>query len=126
MFSGKLPFYEIEQDYIVIVGVMQGRRPVQPLHEPSGKRGLTQAVWDLVETCWDQDPRKRPTSAQVVNQLRSLPNRPKDLRPLDGIPVPTPSQVVYKKTQHPFSVLISNDADDTDMMNLKCMSNDAD
>jgi hypothetical protein len=122
MFSGRLPFYEIASDFPVITGVLSGRRPVRPWHELSRKRGLTKEVWDLVEACWAQDLTKRPTATQVVERLRSLPNRPMDQRRFGGIPVPIPSQTVYTMTDHPFSALVPNNEDDDNMQRLKWIS----
>lgn len=122
MFSGKLPFYEIAGDYPVITSVLDGRRPIRPLHELSRKRGLTKEVWDLVETCWAQDLTKRPTATQVVTRLRSLPNRPIDQRRLGDIPVPITSQTVYSIADHPFSALVPNHEDDDNMQELKWIS----
>lgn len=121
MLSGEMPFYEYLQDSAIIMAVARGTRPTQPSDQRSRKRGLTDLFWSLVEACWVHDPAKRPTAMEVVGQIRSLPNRPMDRRPMDGVPVSAPSQVAIA-TNHPFSALLPNDADDVDMKELKWIS----
>src|ERR1700683_4423239 len=76
LFSGHVPFYEKKgPDSVVLLSVLQGRRPVRPSHDLSTSRGLGDEVWNIVVTCWAQDPTKRPTAEQVVERLQVLPNR---------------------------------------------------
>ena len=101
------------------MSVSQGMRPTQPLPDFSTKRGLSDDIWSLIEQCWAQNSTERPTATQVVERLRSLPERPTDRRPYDNITVP--SQVAYNKVNHPFSTLAQN-SEDTDMDDLKWIS----
>jgi len=105
IFSDQVPFFESPHDVLIILGVVQGKRPTRPLHDLSGKRGFSDEVWDLIEACWAQDPAQRPTAEQVVERIRALPNWQNDQRPLDGFNPNFPSQALYKHTEHPFSTL---------------------
>jgi len=123
MFSGNFPFCEVPYDVRVVMGVMSGRRPARPSHDLSTKRGLSDEVWHLVETCWAQKPIERPTATQVVKQLRALPNRPIDNRRFDDdLPIPAPSQETYRHDNHPFSALKPANEDSEEMQDLKWVS----
>ncbi|KIM77961.1 hypothetical protein PILCRDRAFT_607034 [Piloderma croceum F 1598] len=107
MFSGQVPFYEIRQDYSVIIPVMNGKRPDFPSGDLSQTRGLNTELWDLIQACWAQDPIQRPIVKQIVECLRSLPHRLADNRPLDDIHFPT--QAVYGHDEHPFATIVAVD-----------------
>ena len=49
------------------LAVKDGVRPPRPTH-----RGLTDELWELIERCWDADPRKRPEISAVLKTLRIL------------------------------------------------------
>ena len=105
MFAGQVPFYENPHDVRVMFGVMRGKRPTRPSHELSSNRGLSDEMWDVVETCWTQDPTQRLTAAQVVERLQALPNLPIDQRPLDDFSIKFPPQSLYDHIDQPFSAL---------------------
>lgn len=83
IFSGNVPFQEIRLDGTVIFAVCTGNRPTRPSHELAISRGLEDTTWHLIETCWDQDPDKRPVVSKVVEMINALPNLPVDGRPAD-------------------------------------------
>ncbi|KAJ7907318.1 kinase-like domain-containing protein, partial [Mycena leptocephala] len=65
--TGKVPFFEINNEAAVILKVIEGIRPsrleiVAPLH-----------LWLLLEDCWDQQPDRRPTMTTVVQRLIRTP-----------------------------------------------------
>ncbi|KAF7984219.1 hypothetical protein HWV62_16018 [Athelia sp. TMB] len=90
--------------YELIIAVGSGKRPERPVSHCAQSRGLTDLVWDIIVKCWQQQPEERISAAQAVHQLRALPDRPVDTRPLDNYNMPPPSQMMYK-AQHPFSIL---------------------
>lgn len=47
--------------------VLRGMRP----HRPE-VHGLTDDVWALIERCWAQDPKERPTIDKVVQELSRI------------------------------------------------------
>ena len=47
---------------------MRGERPARP--RGAQKLGLVKSVWDMTVDCWQQDPVRRPTIAEVVTSLR--------------------------------------------------------
>ena len=102
MFSGKFPFYDVH-DHVLIRASEQRKRPARPLHAWSRTRGLNDDMWHLMERCWDQDPTKRPTASQIVQDLYYLPGRTPDKRPFDNSS--SVSQMWQNHEQHPFSAL---------------------
>lgn len=106
MFSGMFPFIHIQQDFRVMWAVQSGERPARPSNLLS--RGLTDKVWHIIEACWVQETSQRPTASQIAEQLRSLPDRPKDERPLDNFDILSPSQVPQRQLNLPFSTLTTN------------------
>lgn len=107
MFSGEVPFYEDPRDVRVILSVIQGKRPTPPFHDLSRTRGLSEPIWQLIETCWAHDSTKRPTAEHVIGRLYTLPNRPLDERPVDDFNMNFPSQMLYNYPDHPFYTLFT-------------------
>jgi len=61
-FLGHSPF---GNSYLVaIFGIMTGKRPTRP--ESLRHDGL----WKMMERCWNQDPRERPNSSQLLEFFR--------------------------------------------------------
>jgi len=122
MFSTEFPFHELTNDFQVMFVVKHGKRPSRPTHDLSRIRGLNDAIWQIIETCWNQDPGERYTASEVVVSLRNLPDRPYDCRPLNDFDKALPSQVLStldRVDQNPFSILEQNDEDSADMNELK-------
>jgi hypothetical protein len=84
---------------------MQGKIPVRPSHQLSRTRGLSDAIWQLVETCWDPDPTFRPTAAHIMEQLRALSDMAVDERLVDDFNIKFPSQMLCNHAEHPFYAL---------------------
>lgn len=65
--TSHLPFHKMKTDYQVFDAVLNGQRPEFDVH-------ICKAIRDLIERCWDQDPSKRPTFEQIVDELESNPD----------------------------------------------------
>ena len=66
-----LPFGENMTSTQVVRLVIKGRRPDR-LRDPP----LSDVAWSLIETCWDQDPGRRPSIDEVVDTMFSwLPSQ---------------------------------------------------
>jgi len=77
--SGQAPFAQLGEP-IVIQKVMEGERPGRPQGD-EGKL-FTDAMWEVVELCWEAQPGDR-TSAKAV--LLSLEGSPPLLRPASNV-----------------------------------------
>ena len=69
VFTGKLPF-EGQKDEAVLLRILEGGRPEMPRNAQAV--GLTEEMWKLLEACWQQNPKKRPTMKEVVRRWRKF------------------------------------------------------
>ncbi|KAF9442132.1 kinase-like protein, partial [Macrolepiota fuliginosa MF-IS2] len=83
--TGKVPFFELDTQYAVILEIQKGGVPTKPMEDALGTcqvRGLTQHVWSLMTSCWKECPGERPTAREILSgallkDLRdSRPNEP--------------------------------------------------
>jgi serine/threonine protein kinase len=56
----RLPFSHRRHDSMVVHDVFHGRRPIRPSNPE-----VTDPMWELIQSCWHQDPSKRSTMAIV-------------------------------------------------------------
>ena len=65
VFTGKVPFPE-EPPAMASSRMLKGERPEMP--QDAEQIGVTDEIWALLERCWQQDPKKRPTMKKVVRK----------------------------------------------------------
>jgi len=58
--TGRLPFSHRRRDSMVVYDVCHGRRPLRPSNPE-----MTDSMWEMVQSCWHEDPNKRSTMATV-------------------------------------------------------------
>jgi len=68
-FAGKIPF-EDETQAISALRTLRGGRPEMPKNAHAV--GLTGEMWKFLESCWQQDPEKRPTMGEVVRRWQGF------------------------------------------------------
>ncbi|KZT07373.1 kinase-like protein [Laetiporus sulphureus 93-53] len=68
-YTDRLPFDDCKYDGCVIWKVTKGIRPQRPNDEESTERGVSDAIWVLMEECWEQDRNLRPSADEVINRL---------------------------------------------------------
>ena len=76
IFTGQIPFVEQENATEVVFQILRGDRPKMPKN--AREVGLTVEIWNLIESCWRQDPKRRPTIEEIVARLQELVNKTKD------------------------------------------------
>ena len=69
VFTGKIPF-EGQKHEVVVLRFSRGGRPEMPGN--AQLVGLTCAMWRLLESCWQQDPNKRPAMGEVVRRWQKF------------------------------------------------------
>ena len=69
VFTGKIPFEE-QKNEAVVLRISQGGRPEMP--ENARAVGLTDEMWKLLENCWQQNRKKRPTMEEVVRRWQKF------------------------------------------------------
>nr|KAJ3419815.1 Leucine-rich repeat serine/threonine-protein kinase 2 [Polyrhizophydium stewartii] len=67
--TGDVPFGADVSSNEVVAKIKAGERPARP-------DGVPDALWQVVEECWQQDPGARPSFAAVVERLKQLPSAP--------------------------------------------------
>ena len=72
VFTGKIPFEE-QRNEMVALRISEGGRPEMP--KDALEVGLTDEVWKLLESCWQRDPKKRPTMGEVVRRWEKFVKR---------------------------------------------------
>jgi hypothetical protein len=77
VFTGKIPFEE-QKNETVVLRISQGGRPTMP--EDTQAVGLTVEMWNVFESCWHQNPKKRPTMQEVVRRLQKFVGDEDDLK----------------------------------------------
>ncbi|KAF9793040.1 kinase-like domain-containing protein [Thelephora terrestris] len=65
VFAGKHPFAG-NVEAAGIFSLFRNNRPPRPVHPE-----MTDRVWNMIESCWNQDPFKRMTAADVVDVLEA-------------------------------------------------------
>jgi ubiquitin len=63
--DGKLPFSSVASDAEVHRLVLQGQRLEQPV-------GCSDSLWSIVQCCWAENPKQRPTFHELSSRLSSL------------------------------------------------------
>jgi serine/threonine protein kinase len=104
MFSGKVPFEDVEI-YDLKLLLHRGDRPSLPADQLSRRRGLSAKMEDIIRDCWAQDPAKRPSAHEVVERLQLLRNHQDDLRPLNKIGTSFFTQLLRDQVDNPLAVL---------------------
>ncbi|KAF9259367.1 kinase-like protein [Marasmius fiardii PR-910] len=69
--AGKIPFAHLKVDMQVIFQVLKGERPNHPAEDV----WCPDSIWALIEQCWAQESRLRPTAAVVHAFLTRLEQR---------------------------------------------------
>ena len=67
--SGDQPFGEIDHDFSLALSIVKGLRPEITNDTPPFYR-------DLLEKCWDPDPKKRPTAQEIYDSTEMWYNDP--------------------------------------------------
>ena len=69
VFTGKIPFENLENEAAAL-RILKGGRPEMP--ENAEAIGLTVEIWNLLKSCWHQNPKRRPTIEEVVRRWRKF------------------------------------------------------
>lgn len=59
--TGRMPFFEFKHDTHVLLSVMRGKIPRRPEID-----AITDDIWHLLTSCWDQNPKSRPSVKNIT------------------------------------------------------------
>lgn len=68
--TGKTPMSHIPSKSALILAVVQNKRPAREPLEFQG-RDFT-GLWEIAESCWQEDPELRPSASEVVRRLDAM------------------------------------------------------
>ncbi|KAH7330649.1 kinase-like domain-containing protein [Rhizoctonia solani] len=74
IFTGAVPYPQLQRDFQVIVKVQQGVLPIRP-KDRFKDDGRGNQMWELLASCWNRDPDARPSVAEVVESLNFISSR---------------------------------------------------
>ena len=63
IFTGRIPFDNFRHDYYVVLKVIAGLRPTQPVE--ATVLGLSDEIWTWMTKAWIEDPGQRPSLAEL-------------------------------------------------------------
>lgn len=69
VYTGELPYGDVENIWPLLLKVIDGKRPDKPKTNE-----ITKNIWKSIEKCWSQDPKRRPGIDQVVSTWKRLVN----------------------------------------------------
>lgn len=75
LFTGRIPF-EQQRNETAVLRISQGGRPEIPRNAQA--LGITPGIWNLLESCLQENPKKRPAMEEVVRRLEAI--QPRDPR----------------------------------------------
>lgn len=70
VFTGGVPFDDKRWNESVVLLISRGGRPRMPKNAHAV--GLTAEMWELLQSCWHQDPKKRPMIEGVVRRWQEF------------------------------------------------------
>lgn len=66
--SGDVPFANIKREIAVLREIDNGVLPKHP-GPVAVSQGLSDAIWKILQKCWEREPAKRPSIKEVKNSL---------------------------------------------------------
>lgn len=63
IFTGRVPFDNFRNDAAVMLKIIKGLRPTQPVE--AALLGLSDEVWTWMTKAWMEDPSQRPSLAEL-------------------------------------------------------------
>lgn len=97
--SGEPPFGEISTDFQAVTATLKGERPKRDAHPGIEQLGDPDALWQLLDSCWAHDERKRPHMSEVVMRFRGIKEQNHQLHRRDPPVVPQPHPRRRRQTQ---------------------------
>jgi len=68
IFTGDFPFAHVNNEYAVSWKIKAGERPSRP-GAGATTLGLSDDMWELMRSCWENDPSRRPTAKRALMMI---------------------------------------------------------
>jgi len=71
VFTDNVPFSHISNEAYIPLVIRDGSLPTRPESDIS-MRGLSDAMWNLMNQCWKRDPESRPSMPEIREAIQDL------------------------------------------------------
>jgi son of sevenless len=71
IFTEDVPFSDIMNEMLIPVVIYKGLLPTRPENRAS-VRGLSDAMWNLMNRCWQRDPTSRPSMTKICEAIQHM------------------------------------------------------
>ena len=103
--TGCKPFADVEHDYHLVYRILNGERPEITEDTP-------ECYANLMKSCWDSDPKKRPSVTEIRKSVSIWYHRNKSIEPFDQAEIKRKklikSERLGPKKPHPKAVYTSS------------------
>jgi len=90
------PFKNTVDSLLFTLVIDRGLHLLRPAEDVIMGQGLNNSLWELIESCWSQDPTSRPIAALVVSQLGKIRSDQS-------------TQLIRNEVTHPLAHPLAND-----------------
>ncbi|KAG8702545.1 Leucine-rich repeat serine/threonine-protein kinase 2 [Ceratobasidium sp. 395] len=73
--TGKVPFSGTKNNLVVIAAIMSRELPARPEEHIPSKSHHGDILWSLLRSCWEFEPVKRPSAADVAKSMSGINHR---------------------------------------------------
>ena len=75
IFTDNVPFCHVSNEAFIPLVIRDGPLPTRP--ELTNTRGVSDAIWNLMNQCWQRDPKSRPSMSEIRETIQNIhPMRP--------------------------------------------------
>ncbi len=71
IFTDNVPFSHVQNEAHVPIVIRDGSLPTRPEDSVTTK-GLTDAMWDLMNQSWRREPESRPTMTEIREAIQNM------------------------------------------------------
>jgi len=71
IFTDNVPFSHISNEAFIPLAIRDGPLPTRP-DQSITARGLSDAMWDLMNQCWQRNPESRPSMSEIREAIRNM------------------------------------------------------
>ena len=68
--TDSVPFSHVSNEAFIPLAIRDGPLPTRSEH--ANMRGLSDAMWDLMDQCWQRDPESRPSMSNIRETIQNI------------------------------------------------------
>src|SRR6267154_3156126 len=70
IFTDNVPFCHVSNEAFIPLVIRDGPLPTCP--ENANARGLGDTMWNLIDHCWQRDPKSRPSMSEIRETIQNI------------------------------------------------------